>query len=106
MNRKQRRKRRSQARKAKRHEILKGNQAMREGVTPGARRLEEGEVTFRIPTADYQALLQRFPDLGSKDHTTRLGAWHSLRQSELGEKYLVTRTPRQVRRSQAGIIIK
>ena len=89
-----------------RFKILKGNQAMREGTQPGARKLEDGEVTFRIPTSDMRVLARIYPNLVSKDHAVRLAAWKKLRNSPIGEKYLVTRTPNQVKRSPGGIIIK
>lgn len=89
-----------------RHNILKQNQGMRDRRLPGPRRLEDGEVTFRIPTEDYKVLTRLYPNLASKDHAVRLNAWKQLRASPVGEKYLVTRTPNQVKRSQGGIIIK
>ncbi len=79
---------------------------MREGTRPGARRLEDGEVTFRIPTQDMRVLARIYPNLVSKDHAVRLAAWKKLRNSPIGEKYLVTRTPNQVKKSPGGIIIK
>jgi hypothetical protein len=51
-------------------------------------------------------LARIYPDLVSHDHAVRLAAWKKLRNSPVGEKYLVTRTPRQVKNSQRGIIIK
>lgn len=53
-----------------------------------------------------KVLARLFPELVSKDHSVRLRAWKDLRASPIGEKYMVTRTPRQVKRSQRGIIIK
>lgn len=84
--------------------ILKSNQAVREGA--GATRLDDGEVTFRIPTADMKVLQVLYPELISKDHSIRLSAWHKFRKTPAAVPYLVTRTPRQVRNSQKGIIIK
>lgn len=86
--------------------ILKHNQAMRQGVTSGPRRLDDGEVVFKIPTQDMKVLARIYPNLVSHDHAVRLAAWKALRNSSVGEKYLVTRTPTQVKRSQSGIIIK
>ncbi len=85
--------------------ILDDNRARREGRAP-VTALEDGEVVFKIPTSHYQYLQRTRPDLFSKDHNTRLFAWHKFRQSPEAEKYLVTRTPRQVKNSQRGIIIK
>lgn len=85
--------------------ILEDNLARREKRAP-VRRLPDGEVVFKIPTKDYKRLTRKYPDLVSHDHTTRLAAWHKLRMSAEGAKYMVTRTPRQVRNSQRGIIIK
>lgn len=84
--------------------ILDSNAAVRQGE--GARRLEDGEVTFRIPTGDMKVLQRIYPELVSKDHSIRLAAWKKFRKSPVAEKYLVVRTPRQVMRSQKGIIIK
>ena len=85
--------------------ILEDNKKRREGRAP-VRALEDGEVVFKIPTKHYKILMRTNPDLFSKDHDTRLFAWHKFRQSPAAEKYLVTRTPRQVKRSPLGIIIK
>lgn len=84
--------------------ILDNNAALRQGE--GARRLEDGEVTFRIPEDDMKVLQRIYPELVSKDHSIRLAAWKKFRGSPVAEKYLVVRTPRQVRNSQRGIIIK
>jgi len=89
-----------------RRAILKHNQALREGTLPGPRRLDDGEVVFKIPTRDMKVLARIYPNLVSKDHAVRLKAWKELRKSPVGEKYLVTRTPKQVKRSPGGIIIK
>lgn len=86
--------------------ILDQNHAMRDKRLPGPRRLEDGEVAFRIPTEDMPVLIRIYPELNSQDHAVRLAAWKKLRNSPVGEKYLVTRTPNQVKRSQTGIIIK
>ncbi len=84
--------------------ILESNRAVREGA--GATRLEDGEVTFRIPTKDMKVLQVIYPELVSTDHSIRLAAWHKFRKSPAAVPYLVTRTPRQVRNSQRGIIVK
>lgn len=86
--------------------ILDANQAVRDKRLPTPRRLEDGEVVFRIPTQDMKVLARIYPELVSKDHSIRLAAWKKFRQSPAAEQYLVTRTPNQVRRSQKGIIIK
>ena len=84
--------------------ILDNNAKLRQGE--GVRKLEDGEVTFRIPTDDMKVLAYIYPELVSTDHSIRLAAWKKLRNSPVGEIYLVVRTPNQVRRSQRGIIIK
>lgn len=84
--------------------ILDNNAKLRQGE--GVRRLEDGEVTFRIPTEDMKVLQVLYPELISKDHSIRLAAWKKFRSSPVAEKYLVVRTPRQVRNSQRGIIVK
>ena len=89
-----------------RHRILKHNQALREGVLPGPRRLDDGEVTFKIPTGDMKVLARLYPELVSTDHSIKLAAWKKLRGTPVGQKYLVTRTPSQVKRSPGGVIIK
>jgi len=88
-----------------RKHILDDNASRRSGALP-VQRLPDGEVAFKIPKQDYKMLTRMFPDLISTDNTTRLAAWHKLRRSPIGAKYLVVRTPAQVRRSQKGIIIK
>lgn len=85
--------------------ILEDNKLRREGRAP-VRDLPDGEVVFKIPTSHYKLLQRTNPDLFSKDHDTRLFAWHKFRQSPEAEKYLVTRTPAQVKRSATGIIIR
>lgn len=91
-----------------RDRILEANRAIREGRTSIQQptKLEDGFVSFRIPTKDYKVLARIYPDLDSKDHAVRLKAWHDLRRSPVGEKYLVTRTPRQVKQADKRIIIK
>ena len=84
--------------------ILDNNARLRQGE--GVRRLEDGEVTFRIPTDDMKVLQVIYPELISKDHSIRLAAWKKFRSNPMAEKYLVVRTPAQVKRSQRGIIIK
>ena len=84
--------------------ILDNNAALRQGE--GARRLEDGEVTFRIPTEDMKVLQRIYPELVSTEHDIRLAAWKKFRSSPVAEKYLVVRTPAQVRRSMRGIIVK
>ena len=84
--------------------ILDNNAKLRQGE--GVRRLEDGEVTFRIPTQDMKVLQRIYPELVSKDHSVRLAAWKKFRSSPVAEKYLVVRTPAQVKRSQRGIIVK
>ena len=86
--------------------ILDHNHQVRDGRLPAPTRLEDGEVVFKIPTGDMKVLARIYPNLISKDHAVRLAAWKKLRASPVGEKYLVTRTPNQVKRSQPGIIIK
>jgi len=85
--------------------VLEDNKLRREGRAP-VRALDDGEVVFKIPTSHYKYLQRTNPDLFSKDHDTRLFAWHKFRQSPEAEKYLVTRTPRQVKNSQRGIIVR
>lgn len=84
--------------------ILDNNAKLRQGE--GTRRLEDGEVVFRIPVEDMKVLQVVFPELVSKDHSIRLDAWKKLRSSPIAEKYLVVRTPRQVKNSQRGIIVR
>jgi hypothetical protein len=84
--------------------ILDNNAALRQGE--GVRRLEDGEVTFRIPTGDMKVLQVIYPELVCKDHGVRLAAWKKFRSEPAAQKYLVVRTPRQVKNSQRGIIIK
>lgn len=84
--------------------ILDNNAALRQGE--GARKLEDGEVTFRIPTEDMKVLQRIYPELVCTDNSIRLAAWKKFRSSPVAEKYLVVRTPAQVQRSQRGIIIR
>ena len=84
--------------------ILDNNARLRQGE--GVRRLEDGEVTFRIPTGDMKVLARIHPELVSTDNSVKLAAWKKFRSSPMAEKYLVVRTPRQVRNSQRGIISK
>ncbi len=86
--------------------ILDHNHQVRDGRLPAPTRLEDGEVVFKIPTQDMKVLARIYPELISKQHDIRLAAWKKLRSSPVGEKYLVTRTPAQVKRAQRRIIIK
>ena len=84
--------------------ILDNNAKLRQGE--GARPLEDGEVTFRIPTEDMTVLQRLIPELVHPDNGVRLAAWKKFRSNPMAEQYLVVRTPAQVKRSQRGIIIK
>lgn len=90
-----------------RNQVLEANQKLRQGMlTPEeVRALDMGYVAMRIPTDDWKVLRTLFPDLESKDHAVRLAAWKKLQASPVGEKYLVTRTPNQVKRSNNHRII-
>lgn len=90
----------------RRKAILDHNRAIREGTAEQPRRLDEGYAALRIPVEDWPVLRRMYPELEAKDHDIRLAAWHKFRASPIGEKYLVTRTPRQVQNSQKGIIVK
>lgn len=89
----------------RRQKILEHNQQARAGLAP-VRRLDEGEVVFKIPDEDVKVLRVIYPELFSKDHKIRLAAWKKFRHNPVAEKYLVTRTPRQVRASNNRIIVK
>lgn len=86
--------------------ILDHNHQVRDGRLPKPTRLDDGEVVFKIPTRDMKVLARIYPELVSKEHDLRLAAWKKLRNSPVGQKYLVTRTPNQVKRAPKGIIIK
>ncbi len=86
--------------------ILDHNHQVRDGRLPKPARLDDGEVVFKIPTQDMKVLARIYPELVSTDHTIRLAAWKKFRNEPAAEKYLVTRTPAQVKRSQRGVIIK
>jgi hypothetical protein len=88
-----------------RHDILKANETIRRGNERKPRRLPDGEVTFRIPDDDWPVLMVLRPDLKHPDAATRMAAWQEFRHSPLAEKYLVVRTPTQVRRSNNHRII-
>ena len=90
-------------------QVLNANRKLREGqLSPEeVRALDMGYVAMRIPTDDWKVLRRVYPNLESKDHAVRLKAWKDLQKSPVGEKYLVTRTPRQVKRSgDTRIIVK
>lgn len=90
---------------SERKRILLHNHAARQGLAP-VRRLDEGEVVFKIPKEDWPRLRIQYPELESKDHAIRLAAWKRFRETPEGEKYLVTRTPRQVRMSDKRTIVR
>lgn len=92
--------------KSRRSCILRNNQALREGTAQGVRRLEDGEVVFRIPAGDMKVLTTLYPELASPDTRVQLAAWKKLRASPVGRQYMVTRTPQQVKKSAKGIIIR
>jgi len=83
-----------------RQQVLNANQAIRRGNARKPARLPDGEVVFRIPEADWPVLMRLFPDLKHKDATMRMSAWREFRQTETAEKYMVVRTPRQVKQGQ------
>jgi hypothetical protein len=76
-----------------RQQVLNANAAIRRGNARRPTRLPDGEVTFRIPDADWPVLMIARPDLKHPDNAIRMAAWNDLRHDPLGEKYLVVRTP-------------
>lgn len=88
-----------------RNEVLAANEAIRRGNARKPTRLPDGEVAFRIPTDDWPVLMRLFPDLQHPHAETRRTAWVKFRSSAVGEKYLVVRSPAQVRRSNNNRII-
>lgn len=94
----------------KRNQVLTANANCRKGSNP-VRRLDDGYVSLRIPTADFQVLRFLYPELNHPDPDIRLAAWKQLEASEVGDKYRVTqRSPKQVQRAarygNQGIIVK
>ncbi len=90
-----------------RRQVLEDNYQRRQGNVNRPRDTGFGEVAFKIPTGDWPALVRMYPDLASHDRDTRMQAFRDLRSSPFGEKYLVGRTPRQVRLSpNSRVIIK
>ncbi len=81
-----------------RHQVLNANAAIRRGNARKPTRLPDGEVAFRIPESDWQVLMTTHPDLKHPDADMRMAAWRKFRHSAVAEKYLVVRTPAQVKR--------
>lgn len=90
---------------SRRRKVLEDNVKRRQGSAP-VRKLNDGEVVFRIPTEDINVLRVIYPELFHKDATVRLNAWKKFRHSPVAEKYLVTRTPKQVKATDKRIIVK
>lgn len=90
---------------SQRNKILKNNEAIRRGNAPKPKRLPDGEVTFRIPDEDWPMLMLMFPELNQADSQLRHKAWQAFRDTPTAEKYLVVRTPSQVRADTQRIII-
>lgn len=88
-----------------RRQVLNANDAMRRGNARKPTRLPDGEVAFRIPSDDWPVLMKLVPGLNNTHAPTRLEAWKKFRESPLAEKYLVVRSPAQVRRSNKQRII-
>jgi hypothetical protein len=63
--------------------------AIREGVLPKPRTLEEGYVALSIPELDYYVIMQRFPDLQSPDAEIKRKAWLKFIRSPMSEPYRV-----------------
>ena len=89
----------------RRTQILELNHDIRRGNGKRPTRLPDGEVEFRIPEEDFPVLCQMYPALLSEDQDEAMQEWNKLRHSPIGEKYLVTRTPNQVKRSGNSRII-
>lgn len=88
-----------------RNQVLTANEAIRRGNARKPTRLDDGEVTFRIPESDWPVLMTLYPNLKHPDTCIRQDAWQQFRHDPVGEKYLVVRTPQQVRRSNASRIV-
>lgn len=75
--------------------ILESNYRMREGLDEGAVNFGEaggfGRVALRIPEFDYPFIKIMFPDVASKDATTRTKGWQKFCKSPLSEPYKVDR---------------
>lgn len=81
-----------------RRAILESNHRMREGLDPGARNFGGGggfgRVSLRIPEFDYPFIKAMFPDVASRDATTRTKGWQKFCKSPLSEPYKVGRKVR------------
>lgn len=89
-----------------RAQVYTANRRVREGVGPRPRRLDDGEVTFRIFEADFFALRKLFPELAARDGKTRFEAWKRFAASPFSEPFRVTRNARAVRQSDKRIIVR
>lgn len=86
-----------------RRAILASNHRMREGLDPGPRNVGPsdgfGRVALRIPEFDYKFIRAMFPDLASRDATTRSKGWKKFAASPLSEPYRV-----EEKRRRGGIV--
>ena len=87
----------------KRRAILESNYRIREGLDPGAVNFGSnggfGRVQFRIPEFDYPFIKIMFPDIASRDATTRRKGWQRFARSPLSEPYKV-----DVKKRRGGIV--
>lgn len=79
---------------AERRAVLERNKQIREGNLDKPRNLGFAGVALSIPPLDYQVIKRMFPDLTSKDHEIRSGAWRRFARSPLSEPYRVSRIKR------------
>jgi hypothetical protein len=86
--------------------IYTENYRVRQGISPRPRRLDDGEVTFRIFEADFFALRKLYPELAACDGKTRFEAWKRFAASPFSEPFRVTRNARAVKASDKRIIVK
>ena len=82
-----------------RKQVIKANEAITRGNARKPTKLPDGEVTFRIPTGDWPAILRLYPALNSSDADARLIAWKEFRHNPIAEQYLVVRSPNRVKRA-------
>jgi len=85
--------------------VLALNEELRKDRHPFALPDQSGHVAFQVPTLDYIAWTQKYPELGSSDPQIAKNAWRKFLNTEEGAQYKIN-SHEGKRARVTGVIIK
>jgi len=88
-----------------RREVLALNAELRKTRNSFALPDQSGHILFQVPTLDYIAWTNKYPELAASDPAVAKPAWRKFLNSDEGRQYKIN--PREGQRARAtGIIVK